>query len=116
MSEEIDEKVEDNSLNSLTKEEVLETIRSIFKDNEESLKYIDNIISNLVGLKRLSVTNPTSTSLMTWIPTILLLFTGSWANNQSEELLKDEEDESDNKNGEGHPMEESTQCCQENYR
>lgn len=93
MSEEIDKKVEDNSLNSLTKEEALETIRSIFKDNEESLRYIDNIISNLVELKKISVANPTSTSLMTWIPTILLLFTGSWASNQGEELLKEREDE-----------------------
>lgn len=52
MSEEIDEKKVDNSLSSLTKEEVLETIRSIFKDNEESLKYVDSIISNLVELKK----------------------------------------------------------------
>lgn len=47
-------KTVDNSLSSLTKEEVLETIRSIFKDNEESLKYVDSIISNLVELKKIS--------------------------------------------------------------
>lgn len=111
MSEEIDKRTVDNSLSSLTKEEVLETIRSIFKDNEESLKYVDSIISNLVELKKISVANPMSTSLMTWIPTILLLFTGPWASNQGEELLKKEEDEPDNKNGKSDPMEEGTKCC-----
>lgn len=95
MSKDISEKVEDNSLSSLTKEEVLETIKSIFMDNEESLKYINNIISNLVELKKISVANPMSTSFMTWIPTILLLFTGSWVSNQGDELLKEKEYEID---------------------
>lgn len=82
MNEEIDEKSVDNSLSSLTEEEVLETIKSVFKDNEESLKYVDNIINNLVELKKLSVANPASTSFMTWIPIILLMYAGSWTNNQ----------------------------------
>lgn len=95
MDEKNKEEMPDTSLDTLTKEEVLDTIKSVFKDNEESLKYIDNIINNLVELKRLSVANPTSTSLVTWILPILLLFTGSWTNNQSEELLKEKEDETD---------------------
>lgn len=95
MDEKNKEKMSGTSLDTLTKEEVLDTIKSIFKDNEESLKYIDSIINNLVELKRLSIANPMTTSLMTWIPTILLLFTGSWVNNQSKELPKEKEDEAD---------------------
>lgn len=95
MDEKNKEEMPGTSLDTLTKEEVLDIIKSVFKDNEESLKYIDNIINNLVELKRLSVANPTSTSLVTWILPILLLFTGSWTNNQSEELLKEKEDETD---------------------
>lgn len=107
MDEKNKEEVPKTPLDTLTKEEVLETIRSVFKDNEESLKYIDGIINNLVELKRLSIANPMTTSLMTWIPTILLLFTGSWVNNQSEE----KENESGNKNGESDLVEEGTKCC-----
>lgn len=81
MDEKNKEEMPGTSLDTLTKEEVLDTIKSVFKDNEESLKYIDNIINNLVELKRLSVANPASTSLVTWILPILLLFTGSWTNN-----------------------------------
>lgn len=61
MDEKNKEEMPGTSLDTLTKEEVLDTIKSVFKDNEESLKYIDNIINNLVELKRLSVANPTST-------------------------------------------------------
>lgn len=95
MDEKNKEEMPKTSLDTLTKEEVLETIRSVFKDNEESLKYINNIISNLVELKKLNVANPVSTSFMTWIPTILLMFAGSWVDNQSVELLKEKEDEAD---------------------
>lgn len=52
-----------------------------------------------------------STSLMTWIPTILFYSLVLWASNQGEELLKKEEDEPDNKNGKSDPMEEGTKCC-----
>lgn len=95
MDEKNKEEILKTSLDTLTKEEVLDTIKSIFKDNEESLKYIDNIISNLVELKRLSVANPTSTSLVTWIIPILLLFTDSWTDNQSEKSLEEKERENE---------------------
>ena len=91
--EEKDKEVVENSLSTLTKEEVLEPVKNVFKGNEESLKYIDSILNNLVELKKLEAANPQCTSLTRWILPILLMFTGSWANNQSSELLKEKEDE-----------------------
>lgn len=94
MEEENKEGTAENPLSTLTKEEVLETIKRIFKDNEESLKYIDNIISNLVEIKRLEVSKPGSTSFATWILPILLLF-GPSLDGLDKDLLNRVEDETD---------------------
>lgn len=92
--EEGEEKIAENPSDTLTKEEVLDTIRNTFKDNEESIKHIDNIISNLAEIKKLEVANPRSTSFMTWILPILLLF-GPNFNGLDRDLLNRIEDETD---------------------
>lgn len=94
MEEENKEGTAENQLSTLTKEEVLETIKGIFKDNEESLKYIDNITSSLVEIKRLEANNPRSTSFATWILPILLVF-GPSLDGLDKDLLNKVEDETD---------------------
>lgn len=73
---------QNDSPDSLTRERIEEIIRDTFKDSEKSLKYFDSIIDNLLELKKLEVNNPKSTSFMTWIMPILLLFTGFWSSDQ----------------------------------
>lgn len=92
MEEKAKEETVENSLDSLTKEEVLETIKNVFKDNEESLKHIDNIIGSLAEIKRLEISKPGSTSFATWILPILLLF-GPGLSGLDKDLLNRVEDE-----------------------
>lgn len=94
MEEKDEEKTAESLLDSLTKEEVLETIKNVFKDNEESLKHIDNIIGSLAEIKRLEINNPRSTSFATWILPILLLF-GPNLSGLDKDLLNKVKDETD---------------------
>ena len=107
MSAETKEGIVDNPLSTLTKEEVIDTIKSVFKDNEEHLKHLNNIISNLAEIKRLEVKNPGSASFSTWLLPILLLF-GPNCDGLDKDLLNRLENESNSKNGESDSMEEGT--------
>lgn len=74
MSEEIEDKT---GYEVPTKEEMIETIKSAFKDNEEGLKLIDSIMNNLVKLKELERINPQSASFRMWMMYMLFLLGGS---------------------------------------
>lgn len=109
MNEEIKET---EAANVPSKEEIIDAIRDAFKDNEEGLKLIDSIMSNLVELKKLDKSKPGSASFRMWIMFIMFLF-GMPSLEQplfGLEPTEREEDEQSIKNGEGDSVEEGTQC------
>ena len=109
MNEEIKET---EAANVPSKEEIIDAIKSTFKDNEEGLKLIDSIMSNLVELKKLDKSKPGSVSFRMWMMFIMFLF-GMPSFEQplfGLEPTEREEDEQSIKNGEGDSVEEGTQC------
>lgn len=69
-----EENKEEVTSNPPTKEEIVDAIRNAFKDSEEGLKLVDNILSNFVELKRLESNNPGSTSFRMWLVFMMFLF------------------------------------------
>lgn len=69
-----EENKEEVTGNPLTKEEMIDAIKSAFEGNEEGLKLVGNIMSNLVELKRLDNNKPGSASFRMWMMFILFLF------------------------------------------
>lgn len=116
MDEDINKGEDGNSVGPLTKEEVIAVIKDSFKNSDESLRYMDSIISNLTEPRRLEASNPRSISFLTWIFPVLMLFIGRGSEGQGKEPLKEERDEQDNKDGEGDSVEKSPECSQENHR
>ena len=92
MNEEIKETEVENPIKDLTKEEILETIRNVFKDNEESLKHLDNIFDSIKEIKKLEVDNPKTASFGMWMLPILFMF-GPNFRGLDKDLLKAVEDE-----------------------
>lgn len=84
-----------------SKEEMEEAIRKAFKDNEEGLKAIESIMNNMVKLREMDKTNPSSSAFRLWIMFLVFLLGG---------LDNVKENESNNKDRESDLMEESTQC------
>lgn len=95
-----------------SKEEIVDAIKSAFKDNEEGLKLIDSIMGNLVELKKLDNSKPGSASFRMWIMFIMFLF-GMPSLEQplfGLEPTERTEDEQGIKDGESDSVEEGTQC------
>ena len=69
-----EENKEEVTGNPLTKEEMIDAIKSAFEDNEEGLKLVGSIMSNLVELKRLDNSKPGSASFRMWMMFIMFLF------------------------------------------
>lgn len=93
MNKETEETEVKNPYN-LTKEDILNTIRDIFKDNEEALKHLDSIINGLAGIKKLDTESPRSNSFILWMIPILLLFGPSF-DELDKDLLKAIKNETD---------------------
>ena len=97
-------------LEKMSQEELTEAIKNAFKDNEEGLKHVDSIMNSIVELQKLDKEKPGSAMFRIWIMFLLMLFGGTGFGFLDTELMKEKEDESNNKDGESDSMEESTQC------
>lgn len=59
-----------------SKEEIEEAIRKAFKDNEEGLKAIESIINNMVKLREMDKTDPSSSEFRLWLVFLVFLLGG----------------------------------------
>lgn len=69
-----EETKETEAANVPSKEEIIDAVKSAFKDNEEGLRLLDSIMSNLVELKKLDNSKPGSASFRMWMMFIMFLF------------------------------------------
>ena len=67
-----EETKETEAANVPSKEEIIDAVKSAFKDNEEGLRLLDSIMSNLVELKKLDNSKPGSASFRMWMMFIIV--------------------------------------------